>query len=80
MPLSPHPSLDTGPEVGQLCVGADWACANGDLGALRYMAQCLATHAEDPVHYELLRLAEDCNSDPERAVERWMRIKRTLTR
>lgn len=62
-------------EIGTLCVGGDWACAHGDLSALRYVVQCLAAHVQEPLDRELLALAETCSYDPDHAVERWVRIK-----
>ena len=64
--------------IGKLCIGGDWACAHGDLSALRYVAQCLAVHAREPLHCELLDLAETCSFDPDRAVERWVLLKNEL--
>ena len=80
MPMSavePRPSAH---EIGKLCVGGDWACAHGDLGALRHIARSLALHAEEPMHCELLELAEACRCDPDTAVARWMQIKDQLYR
>ncbi|MBS1124505.1 MAG: hypothetical protein H6Q90_6733 [Deltaproteobacteria bacterium] len=74
----PTPSTEQRPTphaIGELCVGGDWACAHGDLAALRHVAQRLAVHAREPVHCELLDLAEACNYDPDHAVELWVRIK-----
>ena len=64
--------------VGHLCVGADWACAHGDLAALRYVAQRLADEASEPLHGELLALADACYADPDHAVEAWTRVKDQL--
>lgn len=76
----PTPSTEAGiaHEIGTLCVGGDWACAHGDLSALRYVAQCLAVHVQEPLHRELLALAETCSDDPDHAVDRWVRIKDQL--
>lgn len=65
-------------EIGTLRIGGDWACAHGDLSALRHVAQCLAVHVDEPLHRELLALAETCSDDPDHAVERWVRIKDQL--
>ncbi len=62
-------------EIGRLCVGGDWACANGDLGGLRWVAQQLASYVPEPLHCELAALSECCASDPDRAVELWNRLK-----
>jgi hypothetical protein len=78
MPMSgvePSPSAH---EIGKLCVGGDWACAHGDLGALRHVAQTLAVHAKEPIHCKLVELAEACTWDPEHAVARWMQVRDQL--
>jgi hypothetical protein len=77
MPTPSEPQA-TARAIGKLCVGGDWACAHGDLSALRYVAQCLAVHAREPLHCELLSLAEACSSDPDHAVERWTVLKNEL--
>jgi hypothetical protein len=61
--------------IGKLCVGGDWACANGDLEALGDVAVQLADLAHEPLHCELVALSELCHSDPERAAAAWMRLK-----
>ena len=77
MPTPSEPS-SVSHEIGKLCVGGDWACAHGDLEALRYVAQCLAVYAHEPVHCELLELAATCTYDPDHAVELWIRLKEEL--
>lgn len=62
-------------EIGELCVGADWACANGDLEALCNIARQLAAYADEPLHCKLAMLADVCCLDPDRAVSAWMRLK-----
>lgn len=64
--------------IGQLCVGGDWACAHGDIAALRFVARELAISARDPLHRDLLALAETCREDPDLAVEQWSQLKRRL--
>jgi len=59
--------------VGKLCVGGDWACANGDLDSLGHIAGLLA--AKDP---RLVPLAEICRREPERAVAAWNQIKEAV--
>jgi hypothetical protein len=80
--MTPRPS--TTPEasetIGKLCVGGDWACANGDLGGLRHVAQQLADYVPEPVHCELDTLIVACASDPDRAARLWDAIKNQLYR
>lgn len=64
--------------LGELCVGGDWACSNGDLETLRYIASRLAAYADERLRSELAALAEACRCDPDRAVAAWMRVKQQL--
>jgi len=65
--------------IRQLCTGGDWACAHGDLGALRHVAQHLAAGAAEPLHRELLDLAELCLQDPYRAPTLWGHLTAQLS-
>ncbi len=64
--------------TGELCVGGDWACAHGDVSALRNIALQLAVSVPEPLHCRLVKLAEACHSDPERAAELWSQLKQHL--
>jgi hypothetical protein len=72
---SPDPVART---VGKLCVGGDWACANGDLEALGDIASRLVICTPEPLHRELRRLSELCRTDPDRATGVWVRLKRRV--
>lgn len=61
--------------LDQLRFGADWACAHGDLAALRHCALQLARHAHEPMHGALVDLADACAADPERAVKLWSALR-----
>jgi hypothetical protein len=63
-----------------LSFGADWACANGDLGALACVLADLATQVEEPFGAELRRVADMCRSKPELAIDAWLRVKARLAR
>jgi hypothetical protein len=76
----PSTSTATARTIGKLCVGGDWACANGDFGGLRHVAQQLADYVPEPTHCELATLADACDADPDRAAELWQRLKRGLYR
>lgn len=80
--MSPQasPIRHTHGTIGRLCVGGDWACANGDLGGLRDVAKRLAAFAPEPIHRELVALAAACVADPDRAVAIWTRVKVRLHR
>jgi hypothetical protein len=71
-PNHPEPATRT---IGKLCVGGDWACANGDLEALGDVAVQLADFTLEPLHHELVALSALCRSDPERVSAAWMRLK-----
>jgi hypothetical protein len=68
-------SGETARTIGELCIGADWACANDDLPALEAIACQLAAYTPEPLHCELARLAELCRSDRTRATDAWSRLK-----
>jgi len=76
-PLPPS-SKEVSDVIGELCLGADWACAHGDFGGLRYVAQQLADYVAEPIHCELVELASACKSDPERAAALWNCLKDKL--
>lgn len=61
--------------VGKLCVGGDWACANGDLEALGDIASRLVGCTPEPLHCELVGLSELCRTDPDQATAVWVRLK-----
>jgi len=64
--------------VGELCIGGDWAQAHGDFGALRHIAQQLAGSVHEPVRGDLVKLADLCLCDLERAGALWDRLKASL--
>jgi hypothetical protein len=80
--MTPLPS--TTPEaseaIGRLCIGADWACAHGDLDSLREIAHQLASYVPEPIHCELVALASACAGAPDRATTLWDRLKTQLYR
>lgn len=78
-PLPPT-SKQASQTIGELCFGGDWACAHGDFGGLRYIAQQLADCVEEPLHCELVDLALACNTDPDRAAALWDCLKDQLFR
>jgi hypothetical protein len=77
---APITTASTTRAIGQLCVGGDWACAHGDLAGLRHIARRLAVLADEPLHCELVALAELCRTSPERATAAWTRLKPRLYR
>jgi hypothetical protein len=65
--------------IGHLCVGADWACSDGDIETLRYIAKRLVVVARDAsLHGKLMRLAEMCRRDPDNAIAAWTLLKSEL--
>jgi len=65
---------------GELCVGGDWASAHGDFSALRNVAQQLAIQFGEPVHCDLIKLADLCLYDLDAAGALWSRLKYQLSR
>jgi hypothetical protein len=61
--------------IGKLCLGGDWACANGDLGALGDIAERLITCSPEALHRELTGLSDLCRRDPDRASAAWVQLK-----
>jgi hypothetical protein len=78
MPTAATTTSTKAHQIGELCVGGDWACAHGDLSGLRYVALQLAVFANEPMHSTLLELADACSDDPERAAALWAQIKGPL--
>ena len=66
--------------VGKLCLGGDWACANGDLGALGHIAERLANCTPERLHGELIGLSKLCRTDPDHATAAWVRLKSEVLR
>lgn len=80
--MTPLPSTtrEASDAIGKLCVGGDWACANGDFGALRYVVRQLADFVPEPMHCELDALVVACVTDPDWAVAKWGALKNRLYR
>ncbi|MBX3161763.1 MAG: hypothetical protein KF773_37725 [Deltaproteobacteria bacterium] len=71
---------DANVTIGELCVGGDWACAHGDFGGLRDVAEQLAERVPEPAHQMLVELADACLADPTRAGELWYELKPVVAR
>lgn len=78
--LAATPHDETALAIGELCASGDWACAHGDFSALRNVAHRLAAYASEPLHCDLIALADACASDPKRAGALWDRLKSRLFR
>ena len=78
--LAASPPDETALAIGELCASGDWACAHGDFSALRDVAHRLAAYESEPLHCDLIALADACTSDPERAGALWDRLKGRLFR
>jgi hypothetical protein len=66
--------------IGKLCLGGDWACANGNLGALGDIAERLITCSPAALHRELTGLSALCRHDPDRATAAWVQLKARVLR
>lgn len=80
MPLEPSTTPETSEAIGTLCVGGDWACARGDLPALRDVARQLADYVSEPLHCELEALIAACGMGTDRAVTLWDALKDRIYR
>lgn len=69
-----HPPSTTR-TIGQLAIGGDWACAHGDIGTLGCLARQLSEYMTEPLHCELVALAEQCCADPAGATARWPSLR-----
>ena len=65
--------------IGRLCVEGDRAFAHGDFAALRDIAQRLAELLEEPLHCELVALA-DTGNDIDEATATWSHLKERVYR
>ncbi|MEJ7597941.1 MAG: hypothetical protein WKG01_08550 [Kofleriaceae bacterium] len=70
--------LDPDPDPGTLLIGADWAIAHGDAGGLAYVAAELGMQFRGSIARELLELAHLCESNFERAANRWPILRARL--
>ena len=66
--------------IGKLCLGGDWACANGDLEALGDIAVRLVAYTAEPLRSELAALSGLCRSDPDHANVAWAHLKQRVLR
>lgn len=66
--------------IGRLCLGGDWACANGDLDALGDIAARLARCSPEAMRGELTRLAACCRGELHQATVAWVQLKNRALR
>ncbi|HSD89016.1 MAG TPA: hypothetical protein VLB44_15920 [Kofleriaceae bacterium] len=66
--------------IGELCVDADQAIADGDLSGLRRVAERLAAYSHEPLHCELEKLVDACRENPQHAVALWGQLRERLFR
>jgi len=80
--MQPSPTTNASRDIliGRLCFGGDWACAHGDASALRDIVQQLAERMPEPLHCELIALAERCCDEPDRAAGSWPVLKELVFR
>jgi hypothetical protein len=70
---------DTVPyQLRELCFCGDWACVDGNLETLRFIARWIAACASEPLQGELLALADMCRGDPDDAITVWLWLKKKL--
>ena len=66
--------------IGRRCIAGDRACVQGDFVALREIAERLAELFAEPLHCELVALADTCRDDSDRATSAWFRLKESVYR
>ncbi len=71
-----QPSRSADPStVGALCWAGDAACESNDVAALGGIARRLVELVPEPLHCELIPLADSCSQDPEHAVAAWTELR-----
>lgn len=63
-----------------MLVGADWACAHGEVGGIVDVARRLAKRSTGETQAEALAVAELCRTDPELALRLWRALRDRLLR
>ncbi|HTJ40561.1 MAG TPA: hypothetical protein VL463_00635 [Kofleriaceae bacterium] len=61
--------------MGELLVGGDWACAEGDAATLSHVAELLALCFAEPYRTNLIEISHLGHSDPELAATRWADLR-----
>jgi hypothetical protein len=64
--------------IGELAIGADWACVHGELALLEDLVLTMSVSAAEPLHCELVAFADLCHADPKRATNEWPRVRELL--
>jgi hypothetical protein len=67
-------TMDAEVAIGTLCWAGDTKCECGDVAALSEIARRLLELVHEPVHCELVPLADAC-ADPDRAVAAWTELR-----
>jgi hypothetical protein len=75
-----HELQDSLGAMYRLAVQADCACARSDAGTLESITRQLAFRAIEPLHGDLLDLAEECRYEPVAAIQRWPELRERLYR
>lgn len=58
-----------------LLVGADWALAHNDMGALAYTSRLLAARTSKSLGEDLMEMADLCERDGDLAARRWPMLR-----
>jgi hypothetical protein len=66
--------------IGRLCLGGDWACANGDLDALGDIAERLVRCSPEAMRGELTGLSACCRGELHQATVAWVKLKSRVLR
>ena len=66
--------------IGRLCIEGDRACVHGDFVALREITERLSELLAEPLHCELVAVADTCRDDSDRATAVWFHLKERVYR
>lgn len=64
--------------IGELLVGGDWACSEGDAATLAHVAEQLALCFSEPYRTTLVEIAHLGHSDPALAAHQWAGLRDAL--
>ena len=77
---APAPRATQARTIGELAVAGDRACGLGEVATLEALARELATRVDEPLHCELVGLAESCRGDPAGAIHWWPLLRERVFR
>jgi hypothetical protein len=61
--------------LGELLVGGDIACENGDTATLAHLAEQLCVCLAEPLRAQLVQLVHTCHTSDDHALDDWDRVR-----